>query len=133
MIYAIVELEVYKTKELSFLDKLIFERITALCHTNKFCYATNSYFANMYGVKNNAVTVAIRKLKKLGLIKINYTKDSPNKSKRYICLVDDVWLKEYVGTIPSDSDNAIQGDSHNNKYNIKENNNIIYSAVYKNE
>ena len=93
MIYAIVDEEVYKTKELSFLDKLIFERITALCHTNKKCYATNSYFANMYGVKNNAVTVAIRKLKKLNLIKVSYEKDNPNRSKRYIMLINDVWYE----------------------------------------
>lgn len=90
MIYAIIDEEVYKTKELSFLDKLIFERITALCHTNKKCYATNSYFANMYGVKNNAVTVAIRKLKNLSLIKVSYEKENPNKSKRYIMLIDDL-------------------------------------------
>lgn len=93
IIYAKVDEEVYKTKELSFLDKLIFERITALCHTNKKCYATNSYFANMYGVKNNAITVAIRKLKKLNLIKVSYEKENPNKSKRYIVLSSDVWCE----------------------------------------
>ena len=92
-IYAIIEEKVYKTKELSFLDKLIFERITALCHTNRKCYATNSYFANMYGVKNNAITVAIRKLKKLNLIKVSYEKDNPNKSKRYIMLINEVWCE----------------------------------------
>ena len=83
----------YKTKELSFLDKLIFERITALCHTNKKCYATNGYFADMYGVKNNAITVVIRKLKELNLIKVSYEKDNPNKSKRYISLSNDVWFE----------------------------------------
>lgn len=93
MIYAIIDDEVYKTKDLSFLDKLIFERITALCHTNKKCYATNSYFANMYGVKNNAITVAIRKLKNQNLIKVSYEKDNPNKSKRYIKLSNDVWCE----------------------------------------
>lgn len=91
MIYAIIDDKVYKTKDLSFLDKLIFERITALCHTNKKCYATNSYFATMYGVKNNAITVAIRKLKKLNLIKVSYEKETLNKSNRYIKLSNDVW------------------------------------------
>lgn len=93
MIYAIIDDEVYKTKDLSFLDKLIFERITALCHTNKKCYATNSYFANMYGVKNNAITVAIRKLKKLNLIEVSYEKETLNKSNRYIKLSNDVWCE----------------------------------------
>lgn len=93
-IYAIINEEKYKTKDLSFLDKLVFERITALCHTNKKRYATNSYFANMYGVKSNTVTVAIRKLKKLKLIKVSYEKENPNKSKRYIMLINEVWCEQ---------------------------------------
>ncbi len=125
MIYTIVDEKVYKTKELSFLDKLIFERITALCHINKCCYATNSYFANMYGVKNNAISVAIKKLKDLKLINVKYEKDIPNRSKRYIFLNDDVWSKEYSNIIPRDNKKVIPRDRHNNNYKNNINNKII--------
>ena len=127
MIYAIVRDEVYKTKDLSFLDKLIFERITALCHKNKCCYATNGYFSAMYGVKNNAISVAIRKLKDLELINVSYEKDSPNKSKRYIYLNNDVWSKEYESNIQIDEDTIIHKNRHNNKYKNKLNNIIDYA------
>lgn len=65
-------------KDLSYLDKLIYIRIVVFCRNNNYnntCFASNGYFANLFGVKPKAISVTIRKLKNLGLINVKYIKN----------------------------------------------------------
>lgn len=48
--------------------KLLFGEITALCNKEGFCWASNSYFAKIYKVKNCTVSEWIRQLKEFGFI-----------------------------------------------------------------
>lgn len=46
------------------------------------CFASNGYFANLFGVKSKAISVAIGKLKRLGYINVNYSKNDKNYQER---------------------------------------------------
>ena len=58
--YAIVPSCLYKTKELTSGDKLIAERITALCKKNGYAWINNKTLALMYGIKEDTVSRHIR-------------------------------------------------------------------------
>jgi predicted transcriptional regulator len=64
--------EVLKIEGLDFLSKGLFSQILAL----KPCYASNSYFAQMFGVSTRTISTALTNLEKMNLIesKINKMK-----------------------------------------------------------
>ena len=47
--YAILSAEVRYDNRLKANTKLMYAEITALCDMNSECFASNSYFANLYG------------------------------------------------------------------------------------
>ena len=62
-------------KDLSYLDKLIYIRIVGFCRNDKYdntCFASNGYFANLFGVKPKAISVTIKKLKDFDLINVKF-------------------------------------------------------------
>ena len=48
--------------------KLLYGEITALCNERGYCWATNSYFADLYGVKDRSITNWLGALEKAGYI-----------------------------------------------------------------
>ena len=105
-IYAIMPNSIYKTKKLTPTEKLIAERITALCKNKGYAWITNKSLADMYGIREDTVSKSIKKLEKYGFIKCNYNWQSETKSKRIVYLTNDIWAK-YNDT-----------SSINNQYNI---------------
>tara|TARA_E500000081_G_scaffold127099_1_gene134659 strand:- start:83 stop:730 length:648 start_codon:yes stop_codon:yes gene_type:complete len=68
-------------------EKLIFGMITALSsNEQKICYASNSYFANIFGVDPKTISKWISNLKKKGLLKVrvNREKGSNEVISRFI-------------------------------------------------
>ena len=68
--------------------KLLYGEITALSNKLGYCFASNSYFANLYGVSKNTVSRWISDLNKLGFITVQIERNS-NKEiiKRIIGIV----------------------------------------------
>ena len=50
-IFAIMPSEIYKTKDLTSEEKLIAERITALCKKEGYAWISNKALADMYGIR----------------------------------------------------------------------------------
>ena len=74
LVYAYVPEHFLSRKDLSYLDKLIYIRIVGFCRNDKYnntCFASNGYFASLFGVKPKAISVTIKKLKDLDLINVN--------------------------------------------------------------
>ena len=127
-IYAIMPSSIYMTKQLTPTDKLIAERITALCKNKGYAWITNKSLADMYGVREDTVSKAIKKLEKHGFIKCNYNWQSETKSKRIVYLTDDIWNKYRDSSSIKTQENMDYINNHNNKYNKK--NNSKYNLSY---
>ena len=67
--YAIIPSEV-RYSNLKPNAKLLYGEITALSGKLGYCYATNNYFAELYGVSKNTISSWISDLKKLGFINV---------------------------------------------------------------
>ena len=50
--------------------KLLYGEITSLTHYKGYCFATNKYFAKLYGVSKNTISLWIRDLNKKSFIDI---------------------------------------------------------------
>ena len=61
--------------------KLLYGEITALSNKLGYCYASNNYFAELYGVSKNTVSRWLSDLSKLGFITIQIER---NKNKEII-------------------------------------------------
>ena len=74
IIYAIMPSEIYKTKDLTSEEKLIAERITALCKKEGYAWISNKALADMYGIRADTVSKHIRHLIRYGYLKCLYYK-----------------------------------------------------------
>lgn len=90
--FGILPAEVRYDKSLIPNAKLLFVEITALCRKQGFCWATNSYFAELLGASERTVTRWIKTLcdKKYcyTLTKTFRWNDGTIKKVRYICLTE---------------------------------------------
>ena len=73
--YAIIPAEV-RYSNLKPNAKLLYGEITALSGKLGYCYATNNYFAELYGVSKNTISSWISDLKKLGFINVLIERNS---------------------------------------------------------
>lgn len=118
--FAIIPAFVRYDKRLTPNAKLLYAEITALCNKSGFCYATNEYFANLYGVSKVSISTWIKNLVECGYIssEIVYREGTKEILNRYLKILYDPH-KENFSTPPQEN------FMENNKiYNNKKNNNI---------
>lgn len=82
--YAIIPANVRYDKRLSPNEKLLYGELTCLTHQDGYCFATNAYFASLYGVTVRTVQGWLKSLEQCGYINISYTKDSRESCLRKI-------------------------------------------------
>lgn len=87
--YSILPANVRYDDRLKANEKLLYSEITALANLHGYCYASNSYFAKLYGVKKDTVSGWINKLCKFGYIstELIYKKNSREVESRKIYIV----------------------------------------------
>ena len=88
--YAILTSEVRYNKNLTPNAKLLYAEITALCNMNGKCFASNSYFSNLYGKSKTSISKWISQLVAFNYVSITYTykKGTKEIDKRYISLLN---------------------------------------------
>jgi DNA-binding transcriptional ArsR family regulator len=84
--YAIIPASVRYDKSLSPSAKLLYGEITALAHAEGFCWASNSYFAELYDVSEVSVSHWIKQLSDAGYVRSEVDSTVGNKRKIYIAL-----------------------------------------------
>jgi hypothetical protein len=97
--YAIIPADVRYDKDLTANSKLLYGEITALCSKEGFCWASNAYFAELYGVSMRSISGWISQLadKKYITIEIIYRKGSKEIQHRYVRILPGVTKKTSIG------------------------------------
>ena len=93
--------------------KLLYGEITALCNKKGFCYASNKYFAKLYGVANNTASSWVSSLVNEGFIRIHVDQDDGNKRK--------IWLTS-KHNLPEGINEKVETYTPKDVENNKENN-----------
>lgn len=86
--FAVITADVRYDKRLRANEKLLYGEITALCNKTGECWASNKYFADLYGVTTQAVSKWVTNLRKCGYISvsIHYKDGTKEIDKRTIKL-----------------------------------------------
>lgn len=131
--YAIIPANVRYDKNLRDKAKLLYGEITALCNEKGYCWATNEYFANLYGVSKTTVSTLISELIENNYIysEIIYKEGSKEILNRYLKLFKDPIKKNLNTPIKENlkDNNTVINNTINNTYN---NNNNIYDYIATN-
>lgn len=80
--YAIIPANVRYDKTLKPNSKLLYGEITALCNDKGHCWATNQYFAELYGVFETTASKWVSALEKKGYIRIEMSKNSSGSVRK---------------------------------------------------
>jgi DNA-binding transcriptional ArsR family regulator len=117
--YGILPAEIRYDKRLSGNQKVFYTEITSLSNKTGQCWASNKYFAKLYGVSETSVSLWVKKLKDLGYIDCFIDKEKGNI--RYITIK--VNLNTYLSKVkdPYLSKLKDNNTSNNNKNNKREN------------
>lgn len=124
--FAIIPANVRYDKNLRANEKLLYGELTALTNKHGYCFASNNYFAELYGVTPQAISRWINNLKKQGYITIEYTYKSGTKEidKRLIRLVS-----TNVSEVSTKSSEVSTNDLGGYQQKVKGNNKIINNNI----
>ena len=87
--YAVIPANVRYDESLPPNAKLLYGEITALCNAEGYCWASNKYFAELYGVTIRTIANWLRSLTDRGYIKaeVFYKQGSKEVEKRFITII----------------------------------------------
>lgn len=140
--YAIIPANVRYDEDLTPNAKLLYGEVTALCNEKGYCWANNSYFADLYGVSNVSISKWINQLVKQGYLssEIKYKEGSKEILYRYLRLVNNP-IKEKFNTSQRKvndpikekfKDNTTSNNTINNTTNILSSNKLPESELKSN-
>lgn len=122
--YAVIPAEIRYDKKIKDKAKLLYGEIVALSNKEGVCFASNKYFADLYGVSNTTISLLIKELIKNGYIEsqIIYKEGTKEILNRYLRIVKEGYLrnlKEGIYEKLKDNNININNTSINKKENIK--------------
>lgn len=136
--YAIIPANVRYDKDLAPNAKLLYGEITALCNEKGFCWASNQYFAELYGVSVLSIKRWVNSLVTKGYVyrTLTYKPNSKEVDKRILSIDGGIKIdttsvqKCYDPSIKNDTSSSIKNDTDNN---TSINNTFNNTNIYKGE
>lgn len=138
--YGILPANIRYDKNLKPMEKIMYSELTALSNKNGYCNATNSYFAELYEVSKNTVSLWVSDLEKAGYIKTKliYEPGTKNIKERRIYIANpitknnDTYHEKKVDPITKNDDTPITKNREDNNTSIN-NTRLILEEKYKKE
>jgi hypothetical protein len=117
--YGIIPATVRYDKELTANAKLLYSEFTALSQEKGYCFASNSYFAELYGVSKETISRWISLLSNKNYIRIEYTyKNGTKEIDKRLIYINDVPIIETQNKVLTKSSIP---PCENNQYPLDEN------------
>lgn len=117
--YAIIPAYIRYNKELKFAERLMYGEITALSNKEGYCFASNRYFAELYGVSISTISRWISHLAELGSLHIEMIRNEKNEIiERRIYVVDTPYTQNNQYPYVQNSTYPIRKKSKDNIINI---------------
>ena len=92
--YAIIPAYIRYNKELKFAERLMYGEITALSNKEGYCFASNRYFAELYGVSQSTISRWISHLAELGSLHVEVIRNEKKEIiERRIYIVDNPYMQ----------------------------------------
>ena len=126
--FAVIPADVRYDENLKLGEKMMYGEITSLTKKTGECWASNSYFAELYQVTPQAISKWIKALEKQKYIKIDYEKKGKLITKRIIKLVS-ITVDRVSTTVEGGINHSLEGYQHT----IKENNTSINNTSINNK
>lgn len=129
--YAVVPAEVRYDPDLKPNAKLLYGELTALCNDKGYCWATNEYFAELYGLSAGTISRLISQLEKKGYIRCEMAATASGSERR---IYAGMFLVQPRGGI-DENDNTPPGGLDEKRKggldeNVKQNNTSINNTPY---
>lgn len=120
--YAVIPANVRYDRELTHGAKLLYGEITALCNERGYCWATNNYFADLYGVSKTTISNWIKQLIEKQYIssEIKFKNGSKEILNRYLKIFE-YPMQENLNTPIQENlkeNNTVINNTINNIYNV---------------
>ena len=139
--YAVIPANVRYDKDLAPNAKLLYGEITALCNEKGYCWASNQYFAELYGVSVLSVKRWVNSLVTKGYVyrRLTYKPNSKEVDKRILSIdggikIDTTSVQEcYDPSIKNGTSSSIKNDTDNNTVinNTFNNKKDVYTRKHK--
>lgn len=127
--YSIIPATVRYDSNLTANAKLLYGEITALSNQAGYCWASNKYFANLYGVSIESIKRYVRQLKESGYIRVEVTTRGETTERR-IYVLDDPGSKMTPPRVKNDPTPRVKNDPINNtSMNTKSNKDIVGKVI----
>jgi hypothetical protein len=130
--YSIIPAEVRYDKRLSANTKLLYAEISSLTRKTGECFATTSYFSELYGMCKSSIQKMLSQLEKYGYIsrRIEYKKGTKEIEKRYIKLLPYPSVKNYTTpSVKNYTDNNTSDLDNTKIFNNTRNNNNPHTPL----
>lgn len=117
--YAIIPAYIRYNKELKFAERLMYGEITALSNKEGYCFASNRYFAELYGVSISTISRWISHLAEIGSLHIEVIRNEKKEIiERRIYVVDNPYMQNNQYPYVQNSTYPICKKSKDNIINI---------------
>lgn len=130
--YAIIPAEIRYDNRLKANEKLLYGEITALSNKEGYCWSTNKYFADLYGVSEVSVSNWVSSLVEYGYIHRQLIKDPNTKQvKQRRLYLSESHLKKSLGGNKENFNTPIKENfkDNNTSNNNTSNNNIVEQVI----
>jgi hypothetical protein len=128
--YSVLPASVRYSKDLTSLDKLLFSEITVLTNAKGYCWATNNYFANLYGRTKGTISLSINRLLVAKFIQVKIIQEENKNVKRLITITGIDVIKNIHTYSEKQVEGVVKNRKDNNKKNNKKNKDILFEEFW---
>ena len=116
--YAILTAQVRYDNRLTLMQKIMYAEITALSNKNRYCYASNGYFAKLYDCSAQTISKSVTNLQRCGYVHVEVIRTKEGTTRK-------IYPLDPVITNNKGGSNQIPGGIVSNYQQNNTSNNII--------